>query len=524
MKQLVLFLITICIVSACDTLPTDTDVNSVVAGMLCCEQTVLLGNNPSLLSVSESKSGDGEIYYQWQKRADNEIDWQNIDSAVSPNFSPVNLEYSTNYRVLLHNNHEGRDTTNEVRVIVNAEELIAGTLCCSQNVVFGNSPQPVSISGTSGGYGNFKFQWERFIYGNWQKITEAGSETSFTPNNETGTYRVRIFDAHNNEAVSNEVTITMLDYENIVAGTLCCNQSINVGTTPNPLTLTGTNGGYGVLRYEWQKKTGNNDWEIINCATTTYTPQGLTGNTKFRVKITDDNNGAEFSNEVTITVNIVAGTLCCDQTFACATMPNPLQVTGTSGGNGNYTYQWQRKLNNPEGTYDWENISNNNSSVLSFTSVNFYNAKYRVIVSDESNNSATTNEITISFGGGLISGGVRLNNGNWLTIVQFPFSGGTCRLSLQYSSDNLIITPSFNWEHRPNNHARIDAYGIVNCLSDLTYKYSGVIGNNILTVPAVQDGGYIITHQFDSGLPRQWIRLRIVEKTNNSITFEYENF
>jgi hypothetical protein len=634
--------------SACHKEPTDVNPKTIKPGQLCCEQTIFFGfgDPPDTLKIRNTISADGKIFYKWQRRFENEIDWTNIsnanDSLYQPQlhelyFNPDSITSSSYFRVSLTNEHGGDTVSNIVKITVSTIPFVTATLCCDQDLPFGTNPDAISVTITSGEESDYVYCFQKLENSSgWQSVQESSSK-SFTPSFASGLeiYRAIVRDVYNHESSTNFVFITCGDYIPIVAGSLCCDQSIDAGQTAANLNLSECTGGFGTLHYQFQKKT-NGDWqncEGANATTASYNPSAIYETTKFRVKITDDNNGEVFSNEVVISIKVHAGELCCDQTIMPYSIPNALSVSNTNGGDGNYHYDFQFQIVGQIAQNEWysKDVSSSSSNILDLTyyyTYNFHSTKYRCVVYDDAGQSDTTNIVSVTVdwqildigilhsdqilncvknpniylsgatggsgdyqidyqkftGDTWLSSGIASNDlyypetkfravifdhnsyqrdtsneititvlsppGNFATLqsttisdpwvtdpygneyltIEAGYVGYTrCYMKLKYlSSGQLQLEPwvqqnSF-LEYRPNNHARIDAYSTVECLYDLNTHYSGAIGNNILNVPAIQNGGYIISYQFDESVQRKWIRLRIIEKNSASLKIEYEEF
>ncbi|MDR0830516.1 MAG: hypothetical protein LBN95_10475 [Prevotellaceae bacterium] len=92
--------------------------------------------------------------------------------------------------------------------------LIAGTLCCSQTVPYMITPAQISLTGTSGGYGNYSYMFQSSADNGviWSSSTNWQPTAIYAPHyNEYGKYRVIVRDNAEGkqqiEAISNEIEI-----------------------------------------------------------------------------------------------------------------------------------------------------------------------------------------------------------------------------------------------------------------------------------------------------------------------------
>ena len=108
------------------------------------------------------------------------------------------------------------------------------------------------------------------------------------------------------------------------------------------------------LPVSWQKSIDRGaTWTIITgAATHTYTPANVTTTTYYRFVATcvqDRTTSTTIYSMpaiVWIYSSLVAGSVTPSQTIAYNTAPDTLRITGVTGGNNQYTYQWQYSVDN----------------------------------------------------------------------------------------------------------------------------------------------------------------------------------
>ncbi|WP_337966949.1 hypothetical protein [uncultured Flavobacterium sp.] len=164
----------------------------------------------------------------------------------------------------------------------------------------------------------------------------------------------------------------------IIYNTISDNQSIFVGGKSKPLTgtiaklsLDTSNKWYttDITKYQWQQKTGNNNWaNIIGATFQNYSPTNtFIQTTSFR-RIAISNEGLyNFSDYITIsTIAPPVNTICCDQILPYNTS-QPSTFTGNTL-ESSTSYQWQISQKPSE----WINIpnANNQNHNFIFTYVN----------------------------------------------------------------------------------------------------------------------------------------------------------
>ena len=134
-------------------------------------------------------------------------------------------------------------------------------------------------------------------------------------------------------------------------------QTINYGTVPTPLTTSAASGGRCTAGYSytWFMSTDNVNWTSAGGGQN-FQPGALTTTTYFR-RLVMCGNQSGYTNTATVTVypDVNAGTISpALQTINYSTSPAQVSVSGVSGGNGTYTYQWQNSTDNS----NWGNIGN----------------------------------------------------------------------------------------------------------------------------------------------------------------------
>ncbi|MEL7003569.1 MAG: hypothetical protein AAFN93_12670, partial [Bacteroidota bacterium] len=231
------------------------------------------------------------------------------------------------------------------------------TLPNNNDICSGASPGTINNGSTpSDGSGSFSYQWYKKTEddSDWIKIDGAGgsSYTSYSPGTLTKTTSFKR-DVKDTRCIdtksSNTITVTVIeDFDDggSISGekTICYNG--NVGLLDN---VSYPSGGPAIPLYQWQKKVGSNSWENIDGAeSSTLAPGNLTQTTSFKRIAKDAINCAfDESNTITITVRseLSAGEINGARTLEFgATIGNIGSNSAAVGGSGNYTYQWERRL------------------------------------------------------------------------------------------------------------------------------------------------------------------------------------
>jgi RHS repeat-associated protein len=159
-------------------------------------------------------------------------------------------------------------------------------------------------------------------------------------------------------------------------------QAINNNTSPAAITAsTPSNGNCGTsYHYQWWQSTDNNTFFGITGATNaSYQPPPLTATTYYKRQATCQYEQAYTSNIATVTVYppLAAGTIinAPSQPINNNTAPGTLSLSGTTGGSGGYSYQWQ---SSPDNTFNSPtNVGTNSASYIppALTSSIYYRVK-----------------------------------------------------------------------------------------------------------------------------------------------------
>lgn len=321
-------------------------------------QTINYNTLPSMLTGTPATGGASGTYsYKWQLCID-ELNWTPISTSSGLTYLPGTQTFKIFYRMASTN--AGVTVFSNSAVVNVYPQLIAGSISPTSSAInYNTSPGPRTGTAATGGNGTYSYQWQSSINGgsSWSNIS-GGTALSYTPGNLTQStiYRRQV---NSNGAIvyTNSSAVTV--YGALAGGSVTpASKSINSGTSPGGLTLTGVTGGNGTYSYLWQNSTnGGSTWNDISTATTTsYTPGNLTQNTAYRVRIIS-NGITAYSNLSTITIypQLVSGTVSpASLAINYNTAPGSINATGATGGSGTYTYQWQSSIN---GGTNWNNIS-----------------------------------------------------------------------------------------------------------------------------------------------------------------------
>lgn len=149
--------------------------------------------------------------------------------------------------------------------------------------------------------------------------------------------------------------------------TICEGSSITLGDSPS------ASGGSGNYTYLWSPAIGLDDATLANpTATPTFTRT-------YTLKVTDTNTGCvSAQDDITITVEpqLQAGSISGTQTICEGTVPTAFTENPATGGDGSYTYQWQKST---DAGVTYADISGANAALYeetsALTTTTFYRRK-----------------------------------------------------------------------------------------------------------------------------------------------------
>ncbi len=406
-----------------------------IAGVVNPASQTINYNNSAGLSSSGVSGGNGSYTYQWQRSSDN-VNWTNISGAVSGSYTAVNLTSSTYFRVAVTSN--GITVYSVSALVTVYPQLTGGNISpASANINYNTSPGLLTLGAVSGGNGSFTYAWQSSPNGTSLTPISGATASTYTPGNLTATTYFRVQVTSNGaQAYSSNAVITV--YPQLQAGTVSpSTQSINYNTNSAALTLSGVSGGNGSYTYQWQSSLNSSFTSPVNISgatNTTYTPTGLTATTYYRVAVTS-NGAALYSSYCTVNVYplLVPGSISpAAVTINYNSSPGALNLSGVSGGNGIYSYQWQHSSDNSV----WTPVAG--ATTTSYTPLNLPATTYfRVTVTSNGVSfNSSTSTITVNpqvFPGVIVPSSITLASGTSPgTITANPATGGACGGSFSY--------------------------------------------------------------------------------------------
>jgi hypothetical protein len=173
-------------------------------------QAVNAGASPAALALGNASTTGGTFTYQWQQSANNSFsDATALAGANLSSYSPGVISTTTFYRLALIRNGDSLYSTPAVINVLPA--LSSGAISpTTQTITSGNIPALMVFAGSTGGDGNYTFQWYSSADGsNWTALDGVWS-AGYNPSalEATTWYRVAVT-SNGLSATSNSVVINV---------------------------------------------------------------------------------------------------------------------------------------------------------------------------------------------------------------------------------------------------------------------------------------------------------------------------
>ncbi len=312
-------------------------------------QQVFTGGTITSLGGSVSGGACGSPYsYQWQSSTDGTNYTSISTNGQSASYSPTSTAGLIYYRRMV-SDCSGSETSYSSAATVNVQaHLAAGTILPAIYSVDPNTGStPISAPASTGGFCSpYSYQWYASPGGS---ISGATSQNYTVPPLATTSSYYRTTICGSETQSTNTIVVNV----NIITGAITpATQQINNGATPGSLTIGTCKGGNGAYSYSWWSSpdASFSSPTALGSTSATATLPALTATTYFRAQVSS-NGYAAYSDPVVVNVYpaLVAGTITSGS-FSCnaGSTPGTMTLTGVSGGNSAYTYQW---YSNASGSY-----------------------------------------------------------------------------------------------------------------------------------------------------------------------------
>lgn len=290
-----------------------------IAGTISGVNTVCSGNNTTL-----TLTGYSSQVVRWEFSTDNFITFTTVNNTTDT-YVTGNLTQNTCFRAWVRNGICNERVTNPYCVQTD-QRPVAGQLSRTDTTVC--SGNPIGNVTLSGSWGNII--WERSNdcpgFGTFTTINNTTTTLSVGVITQTTCFRARVSNGVCPSVVSELFTARVF---NNTPGTITANQTICIGTDPNPLRLINYTG--NIIRWE-SSINGFGTFTTINNQTDTHAPTGLTTLTCFRAQVSE-NNCTAYSTPACIQVDAltIGGSILSDQTVCQGSFVNSLTLQNRRG-------------------------------------------------------------------------------------------------------------------------------------------------------------------------------------------------
>lgn len=306
------------------------------------------------LSVNNVTGGNGTYSYQWQISTDG-TNFSDVSGETGTSIDTrTHLTVGTTYfRIAVTS--AGSTVYSGAATVFLYPPLQPGSLTPANQgpIPYQSNGATLSVTGVSGGDGNYTYQWQSSPDGtNFSNIGATGP--SFTPVQLTATTYYRVV-VTSGLSAAGAPAVVLVSGPPLVAGSIGGNTGpINYNSSPGLLNSVqdaiygSCNGAY---QYQWQQSLDNLAWtDITGANSTAYTPGNLTAAMYFRRKVVCASE-IGYSNVIAMQVAAALNPGLITPAYLSITAgnsPGLLTANPASGGNcsGSYTYEWQQSTDN----------------------------------------------------------------------------------------------------------------------------------------------------------------------------------
>ncbi|NOQ24081.1 MAG: T9SS type B sorting domain-containing protein [Bacteroidales bacterium] len=310
-------------------------------------QVVCWNSTPKILSGSILRGGDGTYAKQWRDSPDGEV-WTDIPGAINNDYQPPALTDKKYYRRVVTSGII-IDSGNDIEIIV--QDTIDQNNISGFDLVkcIGNEADIIiGDTASSGGDENsYNYIWEySFDATNW--ITETGTEDTLYNHgivtDTTFVRRIVISGACYDTAMLVNPIIGLPKIKNWISSDTteyCDGDSIHEFKSDTLLNGLGA----GSYTFKWLNSLDEINWtDTISVIDSVYHPSVLYDTTYYKRVVSSD-DCTDTSNTISIDVFPIIGNNIIDNSspaFACFdSVPGEIIALFPTGGNNNYSYQWQ---------------------------------------------------------------------------------------------------------------------------------------------------------------------------------------
>jgi gliding motility-associated-like protein len=301
---------------------------------ISADQTICEGTAPATLNGSQPTGGNNTYAYAWESSTDG-ITFAPVSGAHAATFTAGILTQTTWFRRVVNSGVcESISSNILITVIPKPQAPVTQnqTICAGATATL-NVP---AVNGV-------RYEWYTTTTGG--QLIGIGTTFTTPALQNTTEYFIQAINTNNClSAVRSRVVVTVLPV--IANNFISAAQTICTGETPAAFTGSLLNGGDGTYNYLWQTSTDQVTWNTVTGTNTTanYASLVLTQTTWFRRIVSSGPCNQHISTPIRITVlpGISNNSVATASLNVCfGNTPSLISGTQPTGGNGNYTYQWQ---------------------------------------------------------------------------------------------------------------------------------------------------------------------------------------
>jgi formylglycine-generating enzyme required for sulfatase activity len=299
-----------------------------LTGTVSISGTVAVGR--TLTVNTDSLGGSGTIFYQWNR--DGTAILYETRSTYTVRSSDLNSAITVTVTRLGSSGSVTSDPAGAILPALTGTVSITGIAQGGQTLT--------ANTGSLGGSGTISYQWNR-VSANGGETTNIGTNDAYyviRAADADSTITVTVTRSGNSDSVTSDptATITILP----LTGTVSIIGTVAVGR--GLLVNTDSLGGSGAISYQWNRvETGGSTTAILGANNFSYTVQSADVGYAITITVTrSDYSGSVTSNPTTTVLSVLSGTVSISGTAHVG--QTLTAITGSLGGNGTISYQWNR--------------------------------------------------------------------------------------------------------------------------------------------------------------------------------------
>lgn len=307
-------------------------------------QTICTGTMPLTFSGLSPSGGDGLFTFQWLVSSDQQ-NWILLVGGTQGNYTSGILNSVQYFRRVVYSS-ACSDSSNILRVWI---ELSPGqnAIGNNQTICSGQAFQALTGTQPTGGNSLYAYQWQssgdNTTWANVPGLVGAGLPGVALTNSIYFRRVVASGVCPSSSSPSVFIRVWPLISNNIIG----IDQTICAGTAPQPITGSIPLGGDGLYQFQWlSSRQPFGPWSASGVQSQSISPSVLQDTLYYRRLVSSNSVCTDSGHVVSIFVNPILGGngIQSAQTICLGSIPATLTGTSPTGGNGQYSYQWESGL------------------------------------------------------------------------------------------------------------------------------------------------------------------------------------